>query len=495
LALIALLAFGMFTVWATSALAGTAAEMTHASSLARIDGVASYREPIALPPGAVFEGTLEDVSRADAPSILIGKTVVDNPQPPIRFAISFDPADISPERTYAVRARILVDGRLWFTSDRIHRVLTRGAGNAVEIPLKRVPSAQPRPPLEDRDSSAVLPAQGLRLPATFRGDLPCADCAGVRHHLDLWPDQVFHLRREWLRKGMVRGDIGRWRVDPGRRALVLHGGAEMPLQYEILGPDRLRQLDFPGKPIVSELPYELQSDGVLDPTDVSLFMGGEMTYQADVPRFTECLTGRSYPIASGSEALRLQRAYLADIRQPGAALYVTFEGTITHRPGITGERPEPVVTVQRFIATWPEQACARAKAAAPLVNTYWRIVRLQGSALHAVTGRREPHLVLRQSDEHSNYTATIGCNTLMGTFEIAADRLSFSLPAATKVGCPVPLAEMERRLGEVLDDARRWQILGNTLLLKDEAGDDLALLEAPRAARAQACDAGASAWD
>jgi uncharacterized lipoprotein YbaY/uncharacterized lipoprotein NlpE involved in copper resistance len=400
-------------------------------SAGTVAGVATYRERIALPPGAVFEASLEDVSRADAPATLIGKTVIDHPQPPIRFSIPFDPAHISPERTYAVRARILVGGRLWFTSDRIHRVLTRGGGNTIEIPLQRVPSAKARQPLEGRDLCAVLPAHGLRLPATFRGDLPCADCAGVRHHLDLWPDQVFHLRREWLGKGTVRGDIGRWRVDPARRALVLQGGAEMPLQYTILGPDWLRQLDFAGKPIASELPYELQSNGVLEPADVSLFMGGEVTWQADVPRFTECLTGRSYPIAPGSEALRLQSAYLADIRQPGAALYVTFEGTIALRPGTTGERREPVVTVQRFIGTWPEQVCARAKVAASLVNTYWRIVQLQGGTVRAVAGRREPHLVLGQFDERLGYTATIGCNTLAGTYETAADQLSFSPPAAT----------------------------------------------------------------
>ncbi len=115
---------------------------------------------------------------------------------------------------------------------------------------------------------------------------------------------------------------------------------------------------------------------------------------------------------------------------------------------------------------------------APLVNTYWRIGRLQGGAVRAVTGRREPHLVLRQSEDSPGHTATIGCNTLMGTFETAADRLSFSPPAATRMACPPPLAEMARRLGEVLVGPRRWQIIGNTLSLKDAAGKDLALLEA-----------------
>jgi copper homeostasis protein (lipoprotein) len=130
------------------------------------------------------------------------------------------------------------------------------------------------------DSSAVVPAHGLRLPATFRGGLPCADCAGVRHHLNLWPDQIFHLRREWLDKNSVHSDIGRWRI-------------------------------------VSDLTYELQSNGTLEPIDVSLLLGGEMTCMADSPRFTECPTGRNYPIVPGNEALRLQRAFIADVKEPG----------------------------------------------------------------------------------------------------------------------------------------------------------------------------------
>jgi copper homeostasis protein (lipoprotein) len=292
------------------ALAQSQTETTEDAAGASVEGVASYRERIALPPGAVFEAAIEDVSRADAPSTVIGTTVIDNPMPPIRFTISFDPAEIAPERSYAIRARILVDGQLRFTSDHVHRVLTRGAGRWVEIPLRAVGGSGPRPTDDGRRSEtappkpmsapepAYIPAHGLRPPATFRGDLPCADCEAVRHHLDLWPDQVFHLRREWLGKepiigNTLRADIGRWRIDPGRRALVLHGGAEMPLQFQILGADRLRQLDLAGKPIESDLPSALNSDGTLDPTDVSLFMAGEMTDQADSPRFTECLTGRS----------------------------------------------------------------------------------------------------------------------------------------------------------------------------------------------------------
>lgn len=447
---------------------------TEAAALVR--GTASYHERIALPEGAVFEVVLEDVSRADAPAIELGKVVIANPRTPVRFQIAYDPARIAPERTYAVRARIMMDGQLWFTSDQMHPVITRGAGDPVEILLKSVR----RSPLADGTAAAgdPLPAHGLRLPATFRGDLPCADCAGVRHHLDLWPDQVFHLRREWLGKDRVRGDAGRWRIDPSRRALILQGGAEMPLQFEILGADRLRQLGLDGKPIISVLPYEITSDGTLQPADVPSLLGGEMTYMADSARFTECLTGRSYAIAPGPEAERLQRAYLADVRAPGAALYVTFEGTLTQRPGMEGGRLVPTVTVERFIGSWPSQACERAKADASLVNTYWRIAQLHGEPMTVAPGRREPHVVLRQTAEGLSYAATVGCNQLVGAFEMTGDRLTFKPAATTLMACPPPLAELERRLGEMLDAVRHWQIRGSTLELKDSAGRSTALLEA-----------------
>lgn len=90
---------------------------------------------------------------------------------------------------------------------------------AAAMTLKEVPRRESSGP-GTGDADEAMPAHGLRLPATFRGDLPCADCEGVRLHLDLWPDQVFHLRREWLGKDPVRGEVGRWRVDPARRALL-----------------------------------------------------------------------------------------------------------------------------------------------------------------------------------------------------------------------------------------------------------------------------------
>ncbi len=107
-----------------------------------VRGQASYRERIALLPGAVFEATLEDVSRADAPAAVLGAVRLDDVnRVPIRFEIPFDSRQVDERHAYAVRARILAGGRLAFTSDRAYPVLTRGHGEEVELLLVRVRSS------------------------------------------------------------------------------------------------------------------------------------------------------------------------------------------------------------------------------------------------------------------------------------------------------------------------------------------------------------------
>ncbi|GAB7021679.1 YbaY family lipoprotein [Salidesulfovibrio brasiliensis] len=88
---------------------------------ATAQGSIFYRERIALSPQAVVTVLVQDVSRADAAAVTIGKQVIRNPgQVPIRFAVEYDPADIRPGHTYAVRAEIRDRGRLIFTTDTRH---------------------------------------------------------------------------------------------------------------------------------------------------------------------------------------------------------------------------------------------------------------------------------------------------------------------------------------------------------------------------------------
>jgi copper homeostasis protein (lipoprotein) len=200
----------------------------------------------------------------------------------------------------------------------------------------------------------------LKLPATFKGTLPCADCAGIQHHLDLWPDGIFHLRRNWLGTPAVADDIGRWRKAPDGPVINLHGGRRVTLQFQVKDPFTLRLLDLQGQPIQSSLPYELTGDGALTPTDLSLTLQGMFRYMADAALFEECLTGRAYPVAMEDHYIDLERAYLqADKPEPGAPLLVRIEGDITRKPAMEGEKLVPTVVVRRFIGIWPARTCAQ----------------------------------------------------------------------------------------------------------------------------------------
>ena len=225
--------------------------------------------------------------------------------------------------------------------------------------------------------------------------------------------------------------------------------------------------------------YTLRSDGELKPNNLpSMHLAGEMTYFADSARFTECLTDRSYAIAAGPEALKLERVYLKDVRSPGAPLYVSIEGTLTSRSGMEGDRLVPTLVVDRFINTWPNQACARAKADAAFANTYWRIVVMRDETVQVVSDQREPHVLLSSADDQHRYAATVGCNKLSGSFELHGKQLVFNGGVSTMMACQPPLDVMERRLVELLGSVYRWHIQGNTLELRDESGKSLALFEA-----------------
>lgn len=93
---------------------------TSASPLfaATVTGTAFYRERIALPPDAVFEATLQDVSLADAAAKVIGRTsYTSGGTMPFAFTISYDDKVIQPGHTYAVRATIRHQDSLLFTTD------------------------------------------------------------------------------------------------------------------------------------------------------------------------------------------------------------------------------------------------------------------------------------------------------------------------------------------------------------------------------------------
>ncbi|MGH9842426.1 MAG: YbaY family lipoprotein [Blastocatellia bacterium] len=114
---------------------GTGAE----SNRGTVTGTVTYRQRIALPPDAIVEVSLLDVSRADAPAVVLDKQEIKpTTQVPIPFTVSYDPAKIDERHSYAVQARILREGKLWFINTTRYAVITQGNPTKVEVVVNMV---------------------------------------------------------------------------------------------------------------------------------------------------------------------------------------------------------------------------------------------------------------------------------------------------------------------------------------------------------------------
>ena len=99
-----------------------------ASPMTAVSGTVTYRQRIALPPSAVIEVMLADVSRQDVAAEVISTQRIEanGKQVPFPYELPYDPAKIDPRFTYAVSARITDGSQLLFISMQQYPVITNG---------------------------------------------------------------------------------------------------------------------------------------------------------------------------------------------------------------------------------------------------------------------------------------------------------------------------------------------------------------------------------
>ena len=114
------------TVLAAAALLSACQSTTPAGKVG-LDGEVFYLQRIALPPSATLSVSLQDVSLADAPAVVLDeqKGPVKG-QVPLPFHLSYDPAQVKPGHRYSVSARIEVNGELMFITTENHAVQLDG---------------------------------------------------------------------------------------------------------------------------------------------------------------------------------------------------------------------------------------------------------------------------------------------------------------------------------------------------------------------------------
>ena len=441
----------------------------YASQAEQVTGTATYLQRIALPPHAVFDAHVEDVSRADARAETIGSVRIVGPSnPPIAFAIDVDPQWIDERHRYSVRATITVDGRLLFTTNQVYPVLTQGNGRKVELLLRQTGSG----------AGAAEPDFSMlgQLPASFSGNLPCADCPGMRYRLNLLADQSFFLSTVYSgRDHPATYDIGSWILSNDHRTLTLYRGEARPLMFRVIDENMVRKLDMDGHDIESALNYSLTRMEQFEAIEARLAMRGMYRYLANAGTFTECLTRQRWPVAQENDNAALEREYLKLRREPGNELMVSVEGHVKMLPPMedTGLRPTLVVT--HFTGVWPGETCGARFATSDLQNTYWKLTALNGKPIFVADQQREPSLTFHS--DHLRVVGSGGCNRLTGSYEVNGKALRFGQLAGTMMACPAGM-DTEKDFLDTLPRVARWRIAGEHLEFYDATGTMLCQFEA-----------------
>ena len=113
-----------------------------------VTGTVSYLYRIAMPPTAVVDVQLLDVSPGDATAPIVAEQKIDfgDRQVPIPFDLNFDPAKINPQHRYGLRATILVDGAVRFRTATAYPVITHGHPSKADLILKQSVDTPPNAP-------------------------------------------------------------------------------------------------------------------------------------------------------------------------------------------------------------------------------------------------------------------------------------------------------------------------------------------------------------
>jgi len=207
--------------------------------------------------------------------------------------------------------------------------------------------------------------------------------------------------------------------------------------------------------------------------ETGMELKGMFRYMADAARFTDCRTGKSFPVAMEGPYIELERAYLDSGIKGGEEVLVELRGRYLERPAMEGDHNEINLIVDKVEKLDPNGTCAPTLHA-DLRNTYWKLVELGQETVRTPEGMREAHVIL--ASDGFGVHGHAGCNNFFGTFEAEEDKLTFSALGSTMMACPEEM-ETEQAFLEAMGKTTRYEISGQflTLFADDQA---LARLEA-----------------
>ena len=335
------------------------------------------------------------------------------------------------------------------------------------------------PPAASTGQATVGAAEGLSIdpgglstPRSWRGELPCADCAGIATTLTLHPDGTYQRDAAWLGTGgagdTVAVDLGRWQWDPATRRVRLLGSSDASTWFAVAAEGHLTQLDLQGEPITSALSYDLEPLASVERSRHPARLVLAFRYLADAADATECRSGLAHPVAMTTEAYRqTERAYLRAERR-GEPLLVRVRAHVEQAPLGEGDTPVTAWVLDSLLAVVPPSAaltesCAALREQADIAATGWRLVQLTGdSAQLAIPADVQADVTWDRAD--GRFLGSSGCNRFSARGTLRGARLAVGPALGTKRACTSAEATAVEQRFLTLLGAEPWvQLDGDTL--------------------------------
>lgn len=174
---------------------------------------------------------------------------------------------------------------------------------------------------------AVVPAEFKPMQQSYKGVLPCADCGGIETSLFLEKDGSWIMQQKYQGRGdgTATASWGTWARTANKLTLTATDGEKWYFHPQ---GDTLVMLDQEGNAIESSLNYTLKP--VQQPLPAQpMPMRGMYKYIADSATFTDCVTGKRFPVVSN---IALERGYRASRKPDMAPVLVVLNAHFTHEP-------------------------------------------------------------------------------------------------------------------------------------------------------------------
>jgi len=158
---------------------------------------------------------------------------------------------------------------------------------------------------------------------------------------------------------------------------------------------------------------------------------------------------------------RHRYSVMARITSQDSLLYVS---TLNHDPFSNTQADTPLsIVVSKVAAKKPN---------ADLVNTYWKALTVNDTAITVKT--KEPFIQFKADGSTHGF---LGCNNFTGGYETKARALSFKPLASTKKMCMEKM-NIEGLISQALDQTSQYSINGEVLTLENQQGNPLATFKA-----------------